>query len=135
MNHMDIAAKIVADAGVRHIDWLPPSQAERAASMWRFKAMLVAPPIDDKTLTIFAHEAGHLATTPDATREGLSILEIEYRASKWGADAIRRHGGTVTPAMVANMRRVLRHYAEDPDDVDGREPPEVYHFLKGEADL
>ena len=76
------------------------------------------PGMDDIPLSAFAHECGHLATTLAAQMTGKPQAVIEYLATKWGFEAIERHGGIVTEDMRKFQARALLGYLSAEDHVN-----------------
>lgn len=128
MTQEDIARvgqAILDEVKVRKFVALPRQDFRKARSYPLTREILAAAPVDDITLSTLAHEAGHLATTPQVVNRlrhqtvfaGTSVREelaAELAATKWAAKAIRRHGGTVTQAMQTDWKEALGSYTDDP---------------------
>ena len=101
-------AQVIADeAGAK---WRPVPRLFDCCSNWRTRKVETPPPDSGLELVSFAHECGHLATTKAAQQAGKPLSVIEWLATKWGFDAIRRHGGTVTEELCQWQARALIGY-------------------------
>lgn len=133
--YMKIAQQIATDAHMKEFRRLPYEMQDRARSLPEDGIIEAALPNDPVRLETFAHEAGHLATSPPI-RYTASSIKQEFEATKWGLSAIRRHGGTVTPEMQEDARYALSTYTAEPDDTrDGKDAPEAYAYVNQEIDL
>lgn len=128
MTQEDIARvgqAILDEVKVRKFVALPRQDFRRAKSYPITREVFASSPVDEVTLSALAHEAGHLATTPQVVNRlrhqtvfaGISVREeltAEVAATEWAAKAIRRHGGTVTQAMQTDWKEALGSYIDDP---------------------
>ena len=101
-------AQVIADeVGAK---WHPVPTLFDCRSNWLTRKVETPPPDSGLELVSFTHECGHLATTKAAQRAGKPLSVIEWLATKWGFDAILRHGGTVTEEMRQWQARALIGY-------------------------
>ena len=127
MGYEKLTQAIAVDAGAKDLRWLPPVpdtwNGEGARSDWHAKEITVPRPVSPNTLAAFAHEAGHLATTPatyrnpeaEWARDAGDItgqIVREWRATKGGWDAIEKHGGEVTDGMKRFWASALASYGD-----------------------
>ena len=102
-----IAQAIANEVGAK---WHPAPTLFDCHSNWLTRKVETPPPDSGLELVSFTHECGHLATTKAAQQAGKPLSVIEWLATKWGFDAIRRHGGTVTEEMCQWQARALMGY-------------------------
>lgn len=116
MDYAAIADEIVKEANAtvtydpKYSIEVRTEQDKSPWSNWGTRQIYTLPVVDALTLTVLAHEAGHIMTTPKLRRRrGIpaSVIEVEYAATKWAIDAIERHG--VEPDKAA-MAKALRTY-------------------------
>lgn len=91
-----IAQAIANEVGA---EWHPVPTLFDCHSNYHTRTVNTPPPDSGLELVSFTHECGHLATTEAAQQAGKPLAVIEWLATKWGFDAILRHGGTVTEEM------------------------------------
>jgi hypothetical protein len=109
MNYHAITNAILADIRPATFVPLPPDEWLNAYSETHDREIHTATPTNDLILSSFGHEAGHLATTPDGSPPA---LKWEFLATQWGLQAIKRHGGLVTPRMIDFQKYALLSYVE-----------------------
>ena len=131
-----IAQAIADEVGAK---WHPAPTLFDCCSNWHTRKVNTPPPDGGLELVSFAHECGHLATTKAAQQAGKPLSVIEWLATKWGFDAIRRHGGTVTEEMCQWQARALMGYLANEPQSDlvyhAAERVEMAAFLRPYRDL
>ena len=121
MDYAAIADKIVKEANATvtydtkySID--PDDEHDNSPwSNWGTRQIHTSPVTDATTLTVLAHEAGHIMTTGKLRmRPGprVSNIEVEYAATKWALDALERLGVEPDRKSVA---RALLSYMRQPE--------------------
>jgi hypothetical protein len=135
IERLRLAEALKREAGVvRHIlprDGVPDELASKMAFSLPVAGIVWSP--DGRTevgLATLAHEAGHVATMPPLgiKDDPDELLRWEYAATRWGHEAIRRNGGTVTQFMMDDNRSALAGYARN---ARGPLPDEIAAFLNG----
>ena len=131
-----IAQAIANEVGAK---WHPTPTLLDCHSNWFTRKVETPPPDSGLELVSFTHECGHLATTKAAQQAGKPVSVIEWLATKWGFDAILRHGGTVTEEMRQWQARALMGYLVNEPQSDlvyhAAERVEMAAFLRPYRDL
>jgi hypothetical protein len=135
IERLRVAEALKREAGVRRHLYVPDWIAAEVSSSIPADYVIQAPLGNTEIgLAVLSHEAGHVATQPPP-RDRVDHDELvrwEFAASQWGFDAIRRHGGEVTPYMQDEQRRALRTYT---DGLNVIPTGEIAAWLNGEIAL
>jgi hypothetical protein len=136
MDHLKIARAIANEIGLKVYHRLP-SYAGNAASLLRPPTIWSRWPDNDEDLEIFSHEAGHIACGHLRPIRDIRQACKEMEATRWGHDAIRRHGGEITKPMTKHRRHAIYTYLHDPNPSYGTVAPcrDAHDYVDGKISL